>query len=124
MFYRGAFISPHRLAYRLACGEIATALVVHHRCRVRRCFNPEHLEARTSRENVLMGSGPSAQNARKLTCLKGHPLSGDNLWARPSGVRECLICKRARAGAHREKYRQRINAWFRNYVRPKKARTA
>lgn len=45
-------ILVHRLAYELWVGPIPAGQTVHHRCAVRKCFNPEHLEAVTQRENM------------------------------------------------------------------------
>lgn len=35
-------------------------------------------------------------NSRKKTCKRGHPLSGENLYINPRGVRNCKTCERAR----------------------------
>lgn len=42
----------HRAAYELWVGPVGRS-AVHHKCAVRRCFNPEHLELATQRENTL-----------------------------------------------------------------------
>jgi hypothetical protein len=42
----------HRLAYYLANGEIPEGKIIGHKCDVRRCCNPEHLEAITHDENM------------------------------------------------------------------------
>ena len=69
----------HRTAYELVVGVVSDGKVVHHRCRNRLCVNPQHLEVRTQRENVLLGEGLTAQNARKTHCPRGHLLAGSNL---------------------------------------------
>jgi len=38
-----------------------------------------------------------APNAGKSLCLRGHTLSGENLYRRPDGDRECRACMRIRA---------------------------
>lgn len=38
---------------------------------------------------------------RSSTCKRGHPLSGDNLYVTPRGVRQCLECQRNRDRAYR-----------------------
>lgn len=42
----------HRVAYALWVGPIPPSETVHHRCGNRLCFNPEHLQLATHRENV------------------------------------------------------------------------
>lgn len=48
----GRTILVHRLAYELWVGPIPTGQTIHHRCAQRLCFNPEHLEAVTQRQNM------------------------------------------------------------------------
>lgn len=85
--------STHRLMYCLFVEQIELPLHCDHLCRVPSCVNPAHLEAVSPRENYLRGRGPSAQNARKTHCIKGHPLSGDNLRITPEGHRVCRTCR-------------------------------
>lgn len=42
----------HRIAYDLFVGPIPNGLTIDHRCRVKLCVNPEHLEPVTNAENV------------------------------------------------------------------------
>lgn len=42
----------HRIAYELAGGVIAPGLLLRHRCDVKRCCNPEHLEPGTHADNM------------------------------------------------------------------------
>lgn len=86
----------HRVVYETLVGPIPDGLEPDHVCRVRCCGNPAHLELVTSRENTLRGNGPTAQNARKTHCLRGHPFAGDNLYVGPDGERGCRICMRSR----------------------------
>ena len=91
----------HRVAYELVVGPIPDSFDLDHLCRVRLCVNPSHLEPVTNRENTLRGYGPTAINARKTHCLRGHPLSGDNLVRlRSSDERKCRTCHRDRVRAH------------------------
>jgi hypothetical protein len=86
----------HRLAYELLVGLILEGLTLDHLCRVRRCINPDHLEPVTLAENKRRGMSPSAVNARKTHCKRGHALTSDNLVLRSRPGRECLICARNR----------------------------
>lgn len=78
--------------------------VVHHSCEVPACCNPAHLEWTTHRENVLLGSGPSAINARKTHCAEGHPLVAVP-GKKPQ--RRCLICRKAYKAEWDRKRRER-----------------
>jgi hypothetical protein len=91
----------HRLAYEEWVGPIPGGKELDHLCRVRRCFNPEHLEPVTRRENTLRGDGPEllgAINGDKTHCKWGHPFDKQNTRPRPGGGRTCLACERARLG--------------------------
>lgn len=104
-FHTGA----HRVAYVLANGSISGGLVVDHVCRKRDCCNPSHLRAITSAENVLIGVGITAVNARKQFCIVGHELAGENLvWK--GGSRQCRMCRRRQNIEHGARHRQRKRA--------------
>lgn len=91
----GRLVLAHRLAYEAWVGPIPDGFDVDHTCLNRLCINPAHLEAVTRQENVLRGRGPTAVNARKTHCLRGHPLSGSNLYVY-NGRRQCKECQRQR----------------------------
>ena len=42
----------HQVAYKLWKGEIPEKAQIHHRCGVKRCCNPDHLNAVTRAENI------------------------------------------------------------------------
>lgn len=91
--HRGRQHYAHRWSYEQAKGEIPEGYEIDHLCRVPACVNPDHLEAVTKKENILRGTSPQADNARKSHCKNGHPLSGENLVTRSDGGRRCRICK-------------------------------
>lgn len=82
----------HRLFYEMSRGSIPPGLELDHLCRVRACCNPDHLEAVTTRENVLRGFGACAVHARKTHCIRGHEFTDTNTYRRRDG-RECRTCK-------------------------------
>jgi hypothetical protein len=73
-------VLAHIWAYQNLVGLIPASQVIDHLCRNRGCVNPEHLEPTSRGDNVLRSPVSNAgANARKTTCDRGHPLSGDNL---------------------------------------------
>lgn len=100
----------HRVAYELFVGPIPDGLVLDHLCRNRWCVNPDHLEPVTHRENLLRGVGPTATNAVKTHCKRGHSLHDAYLNRGKRGVmRECRECKKIRG---RQRYwRLKMAGW-------------
>jgi hypothetical protein len=84
------------LAHRAVFGPIKQGLVLDHKCRTRCCVNPDHLTAVSHRENVLAGTAPPAELAKKTHCVDGHELLGENLYVTPKGARACKECGRRR----------------------------
>ena len=94
----GKMLRAHRLAYELARGPIPAGRTIDHLCRNKACVNPTHLEVVSFRTNTLRGVGPTARNARKTHCKRGHLLSGANLKLKPGKygtTRTCRACEKA-----------------------------
>lgn len=91
-------LRAHRYLYELMVGPVAKELHLDHLCRNPSCVNPAHLEPVTPRENTMRGVGPTKVNAEKTHCLRGHPLSGDNVYRKPGtpNWRQCRKCQTMR----------------------------
>lgn len=105
-YFDGRRHQAHRFVYELLVGSVPEGMELDHLCRIRRCVNPAHLEPVTGRVNILRGVSPSAVNAAKSHCSRGHELTGDNLVAsflQQTGGRRCRICDNERMrSAYRE----------------------
>ena len=91
----------HRWLYEKFNGPLPSHFDIQldHLCRNRLCVNLEHLEAVSPRTNTLRGESPSAKNALKIHCPRGHAY--DKLDS-PDGRRRCNRCCR-------ERYREKQN---------------
>lgn len=106
----GRLVKVHRVVYEMQVGPIPPGMQIDHLCRVRACCEPTHMEVVTNRENVLRGIGPTARNAAKTHCLRGHPFSGNNLRIASSG-RKCRTCERLRlTAAWRHRYMEKSDS--------------
>lgn len=113
---RGNQFLSHRVSYQQCNGRIPDGYVIDHTCNNKSCVNPAHLEAVTSKENTLRGTGPTAINARTSTCLNGHLLEGDNLRVivhkDGNPRRVCIACRRQQSvDRHRKKGPPTFSAW-------------
>jgi len=97
----GKTIYAHRYSYIKHIGIISEGLQIDHKCRVRCCVNPAHLEAVTSKENNRRGTSREVAGKYQLLkthCPKGHPYSGKNLYLKKykNGLttRRCRMCTR------------------------------
>lgn len=99
-------VKAHQAAFRIWKGEVPAGMCIDHLCRNRACFNPDHLECVTVRENTLRGVGPSAVAATVTHCPSGHEYTEPNTYVSRKGQRVCRVC---RATQNRE-YRARAKA--------------
>lgn|SRR3990167_9103754 len=87
----------HIATYNAVKGPVLDGLEIDHKCRVRSCVNPDHLEAVTHLENVRRGAkGP------KTHCKYGHVLDANNTTIDSFG-RHCKTCARGNAQRQRER---------------------
>lgn len=93
----------HRWSWIHLVGPVPDGLELDHRCRNRLCVCPDHLEPVPTRVNVLRGNGPTAIQARKTHCKRGHEFTPENTRLGTSGVgRTCRTCERAKFRRHRQ----------------------
>ena len=105
--FGGRRMKAHQFAYEFYKGTIPSELEPDHKCRVRCCVNPEHMEPVTHRENTMRGVSSAAINGRKTHCKQGHAYDNHNtrLDAK-SGFRNCRACNRIAAAHSRERKRK------------------
>lgn len=103
----------HRIVYEDRVGPIPNGLQLDHLCHSthpscpggrgcwhRRCINPAHLEPVTGAENNSRSLSPTAVNARKQYCIRGHEFTSENTRLRTSRrpgravERTCRACQR------------------------------
>lgn len=100
---RGGTMLVHRREWENVNGAIPEGMTIDHLCRTKLCMNVEHMEVVTRGEN-------SRRAVVKSHCLKGHPLSGDNLSVSVNSVDgyERRVCKACRRGYAQERYNRLV----------------
>ena len=99
---KSKMIQAYRWSYEYFNASISAGLEPDHKCRVRSCVNPNHLEAVTHRENVFRGNSICAIYARKTHCKNGHPITPGNFYL----IRGSRVCKACKAEEYRRQKRQ------------------
>ncbi len=95
--------SAHHFAFILSGRKIPDGYHLDHLCRNRRCCNPDHLEPVTPRENTLRGIGPSAENARKTHCKRGHEFTVSNTYLKKGKYGVLRVCRECAAASARKR---------------------
>lgn len=98
------YILAHRFAYESLIGPIPEGLTLDHRCRVRACVNPAHLEPVSRGTNTLRGETVTAANREKTHCPSGHEYSEENTY-HWGNRRVCKTCHKAKTAKQRKKLR-------------------
>jgi len=80
----------HRTVWKVLVGPIDRRTELHHKCHVRLCVNPGHLQPVTRKEHQQL------PREMRPSCPAGHEFTPENTWIRKSGSRVCRACKAAR----------------------------
>lgn len=82
-------------------------MVARHTCDNPSCVNPQHIVPGTLRQNAQDMVERKRHHANRRThCIKGHPLSGENLIHRKNGQRGCRECNKA----HQKNYKRKVRS--------------
>src|SRR6516162_1404227 len=74
----------HRFIFELLIGSVPQGFELHHKCKIRHCVNPDHLDVVTRLQH---------KTQHHIThCKKGHELTPENTFTWKH-VRKCRICK-------------------------------
>lgn len=103
--YKRQTVMVHRIMFAWRIGPIplgrgrTVPVLDHFVCDNPRCANPEHLRIVFQRENVLRGSNPPANNARKIYCSRGHKLPEfpNEIYGNNRMGRRCVECRKINA---------------------------
>jgi hypothetical protein len=92
--------AAHRVSYEMHKGAIPSGLVIDHLCNNPSCVNPDHLESKTNRENIIRGKGELMRIHRTGICRRGHARTPETIY----GDRHCRQCA---ADGERDRARKR-----------------
>lgn len=98
LYLNGKNHNVHRLAWAIANGRSPRrGMDICHHCDNRSCIEPSHLFEGTRADNMKDAVNKNRifnPNTVKTNCSKGHAFDEDNTRIRPSGRRECKLCRK------------------------------
>lgn len=86
----------HIFSFLLHHGPVPPGMQVDHECHLHACQNPAHLRPLSNLDNNARSQSPSAVNARKTACIRGHTFDEENTIRDKHGHRHCRTCERER----------------------------
>lgn len=94
---KGVGKTAHRWMYEFEKGPVPKGLDLDHKCRVRSCVNPDHLEPVTRSVNCKRGL--SGHHRKNMThCKHGHLFTDESTYHIPgTNWRACAICRKIRS---------------------------
>ena len=108
--------TAHRWVYRRLIGPVPPQHDLHHRCRLRACVNPAHLEPMDRHAHKALD-----RLDRLKVCRKGHPMTPETIARRREGGQWCRLCRAEYKRRYNPRYyaenRPRIRAQQREYSR-------
>ena len=111
----------HRAMWEEFIGPMPPKMTIHHKCAVKACCNPMHLEVVTQGENVQKPDGMAGIELAKTDCPHGHPYSGGNLLEYPryrNGERvphrRCRACKKRTDARYRRDKKAKVRSLARS----------
>jgi hypothetical protein len=100
---RSVSVEAHAWAYRRFRGDVPRGWDVHHKCEVKCCVNPNHLQAIEKATHREITDTPCSRNKKKSHCLNGHPFDEKNTHYDKNGGRSCRACHSIRQNSARAK---------------------
>lgn len=101
----------HLVYYEVTVGPVPAGMELDHKCRVRCCVNPAHMEPVTHEENMLRGLHTvQLLQSTKTHCPAGHPYDEINTKRRTDrgwNARECRACHLIASRAYKARQKER-----------------
>ena len=95
----GKLYAVHRLVWAEANGPIPDGVVIRHKCDNPPCYNLDHLEPGTKKDNtqdMIARNRNSNGQKDKTHCKHGHEFTEFNTYITKQGWRHCRTCDRNR----------------------------